>query len=233
MTWKRQEERLEFESIPSEEEFLRSIQNIKDKTDQFIITLYYATAARVTEVIGRKELKKFNYYHKLDPKDLTKKTRLKKPIGWQTYKAIKPLTKDKITIEDIEQEIFIKGKKHILKRKVLLIELFNEKAKSRDLRHKKLPLPFDTHKDIIDIILTNIEKIPYGKPVVSLPYHKIWRLMSKYELNPHLLRHYRLTHLCINHRYDSFKLQLYAGWTDIKPAKHYIQMAWSSLLDGL
>jgi len=37
----------------------------------------------------------------------------------------------------------------------------------------------------------------------------------------------------VHHGYGEYKLQQYAGWTDTRPAKHYVSMNWSNLLEGL
>ena len=41
---------------------------------------------------------------------------------------------------------------------------------------------------------------------------------------PHYFRHCRLTHMVTRYNYDSHQLVKYAGWTDERPAKHYVHL---------
>lgn len=48
-------------------------------------------------------------------------------------------------------------------------------------------------------------------------------------LNPHLLRHFRLTHLVQLYQYDAFRLMEFAGWSSTAPAKFYVSLGWQDL----
>ena len=43
-------------------------------------------------------------------------------------------------------------------------------------------------------------------------------------LNPHYLRHLRLTELATSNQMKPFSLQRIAGWTDLKPAQRYLEL---------
>ncbi len=55
---------------------------------------------------------------------------------------------------------------------------------------------------------------------------------QKVKLYPHLLRHFRLTHLVDIYKYDAFRLTEYAGWASSKPAAIYVSLNWKSLAAG-
>ena len=46
----------------------------------------------------------------------------------------------------------------------------------------------------------------------------------EYDVAPHYFRHCRLTHMVTRFNYDSHQLVKYAGWTDERPAKHYVHL---------
>ena len=47
---------------------------------------------------------------------------------------------------------------------------------------------------------------------------------KEYNVAPHYFRHCRLTHMVTRFNYDSHQLVKYAGWTDERPAKHYVHL---------
>jgi len=214
MTWKKQDYRLDTQPIPSEKKFIEFIKSIKDQKEQFLILIVYLLAGRITEIIGRKKLIKYDYTCNI----------------YREYPAIKPLTKERFSIID-KKTIEKDGK--IKKRKVLLVNIYNEKSKVKTKRFKDIPIPLDTYGVLVSLILKYVETKDEREPLIPYSYMKVWRILDKYNLNPHLLRHYRLTHLVVHHGYGEYKLQQYAGWTDTRPAKHYVSMNWSNLLEGL
>lgn len=53
------------------------------------------------------------------------------------------------------------------------------------------------------------------------------------KINPHFLRHCRLTHMVTEYGLREFALQQYAGWSSVLPAKHYIQVSYRNLADDM
>jgi len=64
------------------------------------------------------------------------------------------------------------------------------------------------------------------------PNTKMIRI-PQFKINPHFLRHCRLTHLREQYHYDSGDLMQYAGWTDTRPAAIYIQLDYKHLADAM
>lgn len=79
-----------------------------------------------------------------------------------------------------------------------------------------------------------------GKPspdwLQKLVKRKWYRILSPelrkpYLARPHLFRHTRLTHLVKFFRFDVFKLQYFAGWSDPRPAMYYVHMFSEDIVD--
>lgn len=51
------------------------------------------------------------------------------------------------------------------------------------------------------------------------------------KINPHFLRHCRLTHMVNEYGLREFELQQYAGWSSVLPARSYIQVSFRNLAD--
>ena len=62
---------------------------------------------------------------------------------------------------------------------------------------------------------------------------RAWQILGKVGYNPHFLRHVRLTHMETIYGLSSERLRNYAGWTDNRPATHYVKLNWGDILDGM
>jgi len=49
--------------------------------------------------------------------------------------------------------------------------------------------------------------------------------------NNHWLRHLRATHLVLYHDFNEQLLIKFMGWTNSLPAKHYMELKWTDILD--
>jgi len=59
----------------------------------------------------------------------------------------------------------------------------------------------------------------------KMSYSAFYYNIRKYTgLNPHYLRHLRLTELATSSQMKPFSLQRIAGWTDLQPAQHYLEL---------
>ena len=116
-------------------------------------------------------------------------------------------------------------------RDILLIDLRNQKNKEK--HRKDIPVPLDITENallwnMIDGYINPLEKdeelFPFS---YQYAYERITKLTG---WNPHWIRHLRLTHLVTVYGYKEYQLVRYAGWTDSRPAKNYVEMNWKDLL---
>ncbi|MEM5871296.1 MAG: site-specific integrase [Candidatus Aenigmatarchaeota archaeon] len=125
--------------------------------------------------------------------------------------------------------------------KIFLITLYNEKHRSRKI--KKIPIVIfdDRIREMVNWVIgyinEKLEQINLKDEVLwNISLARAYKLCRKYmKMNPHFLRHIRLTHLIIDHNFNEHELKTFAGWTDTRPAAKYVEMNWKNLivkLDG-
>ena len=119
---------------------------------------------------------------------------------------------------------------------IMLVTLFNEKNRQRKI--KKIPINLDREeeKELAVKFLEYVDSVEGDKK--TLLFQKSPRWAEKYfykycGINPHFLRHLRLTHLTTEFNFNEQELRIFAGWSDSRPAKNYIEMRWSDLLKKL
>lgn len=116
-------------------------------------------------------------------------------------------------------------------RTILLIDLRNEKNKVKHRKYIPIPLDISFNKELWNLLVDYLnecdtqELFPFG-------YKKAYKILTSItdNWNPHFIRHIRLTHLVTVYGYREHQLTLYAGWTDARPAKCYLEMRWEDLL---
>ena len=115
-------------------------------------------------------------------------------------------------------------------RDVLIINLRNEKNRNR--KRKEIPVPLDIKENVIfwNLIIDYINSLTNDEELFPISYQNAYGIISKLGFNPHWIRHIRLTHLVTVYGYKEHQLIRYAGWTDSRPGKNYIEMDWTDLL---
>jgi integrase len=125
-------------------------------------------------------------------------------------------------------KVIISEKKQV---KVLLFTIPNKK--NRRVGYKDIPIVVDKELKFIDLFkdyVRNKGLTAPNAPLFSINRHRAYQIINKYGFNPHYLRHLRLTHKASIEDYSDQKLKLLAGWTDSRPAKHYIHLNWEDLI---
>jgi integrase len=114
-------------------------------------------------------------------------------------------------------------------RKVLLIRLRNEKNKERQF--KDIPIPFDKENELIQMLYEYLDNMDYENYVFNKSRFRAYQIIKeKTGFNPHFIRHMRLTHLTVYYDFNDQLLSRFAGWTDSRPAKHYMELKWTDIL---
>lgn len=114
--------------------------------------------------------------------------------------------------------------------KILLINIRNQKHKTR--KRKDIPVPLDRRENalLFNEITDYLNTLKNEEEMFPVSYQYAYKVISKLGFNPHWIRHIRLTHLVTKYGYKEHQLRVYAGWTDSRPAKSYIEMNWEDLI---
>jgi integrase len=210
------------------EDIYNSMKKIKGNNvqrDRCLFAILYITAGRIGEIVrnerirwGKKKVKVI-YKGKLEkePKIITDYT-IKKVI--RKEKSIK---KSDITMEEING------------RKILKIRMRNLKNKQSGSNVKIIPLPLDSEINIkfYDVIRYYINPLYPNEELFPIGKRRAEEIVKQTGFNPHFLRSCRLTHLAKYNNFSDQKLKAFAGWSDSRPAKHYIKIRWEDLVDSM
>lgn len=118
-------------------------------------------------------------------------------------------------------------------RDILLINMRNQKNKDR--KRKDIPVPLDLKENALfwNMLTDYLNSLSEDEELFPITYQTAYEILTeKYDINfnPHWFRHVRLTHLVVVYGYKEFQLVRYAGWSDSRPAKRYVEMTWKDLL---
>jgi len=119
---------------------------------------------------------------------------------------------------------------HMRGRAVLLINMPNRKHK---LRHfKDIPIPIDKEQVLLELLNQYLKTLSDNDVLFNFGRTRAYQLVRKATgWNNHWLRHLRATHLVLNHDFNEQLLIRFMGWTNSLPAKHYMELRWSDILD--
>jgi len=201
---------LKLERVPTYKEIIDLAKSIRDMRDRALFILTYITAGRITELVIYREIEYEYHMEEIDG-------RLKRVNHWDK-KNIKS-TRYGIKKSDIELNIK-EGER------TLIIRLQNRKNRERKI--KILPINPDAEKELIDLLMPYIIHCPQ-EVLFPIHRHRAYQIISSYGFNPHYLRVIRLTHLVTIFDFNDQMLTWWAGWTDSKQAKHYINMKWGDV----
>lgn len=114
--------------------------------------------------------------------------------------------------------------------KCLIITLLNEKNKKRT--KKRLPIRIDREKPFIRHIWGFIKDMDLESYIFdfgySWAYKRLWKATG---MNPHFIRHIRMTHLVTRYDFSQTKMIKWSGWTDARPSENYMELRMSDLVD--
>jgi len=110
-------------------------------------------------------------------------------------------------------------------RDVLLIRMANRK--NRKNKHKEIGIPIDTNLDFIKIIGTYTNTLTPLDLLFPISTTQAWKILKeKYNINPHYLRHIRVTHLVRDYELDPYSIEMIAGWSNLLPLEAYKHLKW-------
>lgn len=132
--------------------------------------------------------------------------------------------RESLHVNDLKQE-FVEG------RPILLINIRNQKNRGRFRKEIPVPLDLKENKIFLDMITPFLNSLYEDAEMFPIQIRRAYDIIDKEaSVNPHWIRHIRLTHLVTVYDYKEHQLIRYAGWTDSRPAKNYIEMNWKDLI---
>ena len=197
--WTHQKE-LKLKDIPNQNEVFILVNNIHQLRLKALITMCYLTGGRISELVKCKKLYKRLEDGSSEAYDIN-------------YNGI---SKKDITF------INNKGKN------IMLINIQNRKNKH--MKRKNIPVLCDKEWRFVNIVTNYIETLKDDEPL--FPFNRHWAYVQIKEntgYNPHFWRDIRATHLVTMYGLDGFRLEKFLGWTDSRPAKHYVKLNWRDI----
>lgn len=114
-------------------------------------------------------------------------------------------------------------------RRIMLVTMPNLKNRMR--HYKRLPVPIDREGNLVGIMVDYLDRL--NDEDILFPFssrtgrEKMKRLCG---FDFRYMRHIRLTHLVVIYDFNEQLLVRFAGWTDSRPAKHYMELRWVDFL---
>lgn len=184
-----------------------------------LVALYYLTAARVSEITRCKSLRR--------------QTLRKKPIIDRHGRKIIVYEVDEFNDPivdkwDIKHEYIGIRKKDIVLKKIdsklcMLIRTENRKNKSK--LTKRLPIPLGKELTIVSFVIEYLKLLDDEDILFPFTHKRAQQIINDTTgFNVHFLRHIRATHLITKYDFNEQLLVRFMGWTDARPAKHYMEL---------
>ena len=115
-------------------------------------------------------------------------------------------------------------------RERLNINMINRKNRRR---HKKtISIPYDKEGQFVDDILPYINSRGNRLFTFNTP-RRGHQIISKIGMNPHWLRHIRLTHLVTIYGLNEQQVIRFAGWSDGRPSARYMELRWQDIAEKM
>lgn len=110
-------------------------------------------------------------------------------------------------------------------RHVFIVRLPNRKHKK--VKHKEImiPLDVDIERRFVGEVMRYAQNFYQDEELFEFCMNSAYKYcMRKYNMNPHILRGIRATHLAVNYGFNEQELVRFMGWTDSRPARFYVTL---------
>lgn len=218
--WTRQKElqkKYAYEEVPDLDELNSIIEDIKlgkidvirqTKRARALFAMYYLTACRLSEIIKVSKLWKSKY----------------KRVG-SKYKLVEraavPHDYSGILKRDIKFETD-HGKP--------CMNVRTENRKHGDRKTKKQPIPIELEMSIVKFVKDYIKHLNPNDVLFNFGVKRATQIITETTgFNIHFIRHIRATHLVTKYDFNEQALIKFMGWTDARPAKHYMELTSSDV----
>lgn len=113
-----------------------------------------------------------------------------------------------------------------------LFNLLNQKAKRKSKERKDIPIKMsnDIDRTLVGFIRQYTNTKQDNDVLFPMSTSRAAVIINKHlKMNPHFLRHLRLTHLCHQRDYSEHHLMQVAGWSDTRQSSTYIETKWQNV----
>ena len=115
---------------------------------------------------------------------------------------------------------------------IILFKIPNRKNPNKS--YKEIPVVIENNKRFIEMIKEHTDNLNDEDIIFDISQQRAGVLLLKeFGVNPHYLRHVRLTHLVTVYDFNDQDLVNYAGWTDSQPTTTYVSLRYSDYLKKL
>jgi len=230
--WSRQKElqkKYSQDDVPDLEELGNIIDSIKiehwckskfyTERAKALFALYYLTACRASEflkcrMLRRQAIRKRIHIDELGHKRTiykVDKDRNKIIDKWLEEHEYKGIRKKDIKIKRIDERL------------CMLIRTENRKHKKRT--SKRQPIPIELEKEIANYVIKFAMKAGGWGYLFKFGTKRATQIINDTTgFNLHFIRHIRATHLVTLYDFNEQTLIKFMGWTDGRPAKHYMEL---------
>ena len=93
---------------------------------------------------------------------------------------------------------------------------------------RNIPICIEKEQEFMKYIYDYVVDLDPGDILFPISRQHAYNIVRKFkdEAFPHYFRHLRLTNLAKDYGFNSAELRQYTGWTDDKPASHYVHLNW-------
>lgn len=106
----------------------------------------------------------------------------------------------------------------------LFVRIENRKHRLR--RTKRQPIPILLEKDLVRHLYHYLNLLDKDEILFPFQIKRATQIINEtINWNLHFLRHIRATHLVVKYDFNEQLLVKYMGWTDSRPAKHYMELS--------
>lgn len=206
------------------EDIYNKINSLKNIRDKCLLVMLYITAGRVEELVRRKIIR----YHKKKVRTIKKgKTKI---AYIPDYSKPREIVREELGIKksDITVQMF-------KERKIILIKMRNLKNKQPGFDIKLIPFPLesDINKKLFEILRQYLFSLYPEEELFQIGKRRAEQIVNTIGFNPHFFRTCRLTHLVKYNNFSDQKLKTFAGWSDSRPSKRYININWEDLVNSM
>ena len=229
--WSRQKQlkkRYKEEDVPDIDELVVIIENIIVQNDvrgkytkraRALFAMYYLTGCRASEIVRCNKLRKqkIKKNESFDEKGIKRVSYELDESGERIIdRWVKPHDYEGIYKRDIKFER-IDGK--------MCMFIRTENRKNKDKITKRQPIPIDLETEIVFYITDYMENLGHNDLLFPFGVKRATQIINETTgFNIHFIRHIRATHLITKYDFNEQLLIKFMGWTDGRPAKHYMEL---------